>query len=281
MDTQTLKTTQSNDGTRIAYDQQGNGPVVILVAAALSTRAETTQLAGLLAERFTVINYDRRGRGNSGDNLTGGGSTSVQREVEDIAALINAASGAAAGGKAALFGHSSGAVLALEAANRLPDKVTKLALFEPPFVIDSSRPPVPADFASHMQGLVSAGRRGDAVAYFMTKGVGVPEEFLGEMKNSPMWPEMEALAHTLPYDGAIMAGLQQGNPLPAARWSAVTAPALVMAGGNSPEFMHNGAQALAALLPKAQYRKLDGLDHGAAVMAPDALAPVLVEFLKG
>ena len=275
MTTNVFQKVTSQDGTIIAYDRLGQGPVLRLVAAALSTREEVAPLAGLLAEQFTVINYDRRGRGDSTNAYSGSaGSGSVQREVEDIAALIEAA-----GGRASLFGSSSGAVLALEAANRLAGRVEKLALFEPPFIVDDSRPPVPADYTARVAGLATAGKRGEAVEFFMGEAVGIPAEFLAEMKQSPMWPAMEALAHTLAYDGAVMGETQRGKPLHAGQWPGVTASTLVMAGGESPDWLRNAGQSLANTLPNAQYRELAGLDHSAAVMAPDALAPVLVEYL--
>jgi pimeloyl-ACP methyl ester carboxylesterase len=267
-----MRTVRSSDGTTIAFDQSGKGPVVILVAAALSDRSGTTQLAALLVPHFTVINYDRRGRGESGDTKP----YTVEREVEDLEALIDEASGSAF-----VFGSSSGAVLALEATSKLPTRITKLAVYEPPFIVDDSRPPVPEDFATHAAELVSAGRRGDAVEFFMTRAVGVPAEFVAQMKEYPMWAAMEAMAHTLAYDGIIMGDTQSGKPLPTRRWASVTAPTLVMDGGASPAWLRNAAQALAGILPSAQHRTLKGQDHSVAVMAPEALVPVLEEFFKG
>ena len=260
----------SKDGTRIGFDRTGEGPVLVLVAGALSDRSSTTRLAALLSERSTVINYDRRGRGESTDTLP----YAVEREVEDIEALIDAA-----GGSASVFGHSSGAVLALEAAARLPAKVRKQVLFEPPFVVDDSRPRVPEDFVAHIDELIAAGKRGDAVAYFMTDAVGVPAEFVDGMKKSPMWAAMERTAHTLAYDGRLMGDTQAGKPLPAERWKTAKAPALVLSGGASEPWLHAAAEALAALLPDAEHRVLEGLDHAAAVMAAEKLVPVLAEFL--
>jgi pimeloyl-ACP methyl ester carboxylesterase len=259
----------SKDGTRIGFARSGAGPVLVLVGGALSDRSGLEPLAALLAEEFTVINYDRRGRGASGDTPP----YAIAREVEDIEALIDAA-----GGSASVFGHSSGAVLALEAANALPTKVAKLAMFEPPFVLDDSRPRVPADFVAHVTELVAAGKRGDAVAYFMEDGVGLPSGVVDQMRAMPMWPGLEALAHTLAYDGTLMGGTQAGQPLPTGRWTAVEAPALVMSGGASDAWLHTAAGAAAELLPRAEHRVLKGLDHSAAITAPQVLAPVLVEF---
>jgi pimeloyl-ACP methyl ester carboxylesterase len=266
-----MKKVTSKDGTPIAFDQSGEGEPVILVAGALGVRSHpmTTHLAELLAPHFTVLNYDRRGRGDSGDTAP----YAVQREVEDIEALIDEA-----GGSAFLYGISSGAVLALEAASRLPSKVKKLAMYEPPFFVDDSRAPLAKDYVRHLNDLVSSGRRGDAVEYFMTEAVGVPAEFLGQMRNQPMWPEMETVAHTLAYDGAIMGDNVSGNPLPAGQWASATSPTLVMDGGASPQWLRKAAQAIAEVLPNPQYRTLEGQTHG---VEGEALAPVLVEFFGG
>lgn len=261
----------SKDGTSIAYEQSGSGPAVILVNSALSSRADARRLAALLSEHLTVINYDRRGRGESGDTKP----YAVEREVEDIGALIDKA-----GASAFVFGHSSGAVLALEAANMLPDKIAKAALFEPPFVVDASRPPFPADFVARVTELVATGKRSEAVEYFMIQAIGVPAEIVAQMKQAPMWAGMEKLAHTLPYDGAVMGDTQSGRPLPTTRWTAVRAPTLIIDGENSDESLHNAARALGAILPGSKRRTLAGQDHSVVFTRPDALAPVLTDFFE-
>ncbi len=269
-----MRTVMSKDGTAIAFDQSGQGPALILVAGATATRVAEARLSAALAPHFTVFAYDRRGRGESGDTAP----YAVEREVEDLDALITEA-----GGSAFVFGHSSGAVLALEAARLLPTKITKLAVYEPPFIIDDSRPPAPQDYARHLMELVSSGRRGEAVAYFMTE-VGTPAEMIAQMQQSPMWPGLEQVAHTLAYDVTIMGDTQGGDPRPLGKWAAVTVPTLVMDGtvffgrGESHVFLRHGAQELANILPNAQRRILQGQDHG-----PDdnVLIPVLVEFFKG
>jgi pimeloyl-ACP methyl ester carboxylesterase len=257
----------SKDGTTIAYDQLGAGPPVILVAGALGVRKHpiVADLAQLLAAHFTVINYDRRGKGDSGDTPP----YAVAREIEDIAALIDAA-----GGSAALYGISSGANLALVAGNALPGKVTKLALYEPPVIVDDSRPPMPADYVQQINDFVATGRRGDAVALFM-RHVGVPDEFIPQMRAMPMWPQMEQAAHTLAYDGLIMGDTQSGKPLAPGQWPAATMPTLVIVGGDSPPFFHNGTRALTDQLPNAQHATLPGQTHEVSAAA---LAPVLTEF---
>lgn len=260
-----MQTVTSNDGTTIAFDRSGTGPAVILVGGALSERSAGIPLATRLAPHFTVFAYDRRGRGDSGDTQP----YAVEREIEDIAALIQQA-----GGSAFIFGMSSGAALALEAANR-GLAITKLALYEPPFIVDDARKPIPSDYVPHLGALARSGRRGDAVEYFMANAVEVPADMVAQMRQSPMWPAMEALAHTLAYDGAIMGDNMSGKPLSPGQWADVTIPTLVMDGGGSPVWMHNAAQAVAAILPNARRLTLEGQTHA---VNPDVLAPALKAF---
>ncbi|GHO97133.1 alpha/beta hydrolase [Reticulibacter mediterranei] len=261
-----MRTVISKDGTPIAFDQSGQGPALILVAGATATRLAEASVAAALAPAFTAFAYDRRGRGDSGDTAP----YAVEREVEDIKALIDEA-----GGSAFVFGHSSGAVLALEAARLLPSKIKKLALYEPPFIIDDSRPPVPANYVAHLIDLVSSNRRGEAVEYFMIEAVGVPAEMVAQMRQSPMWPGLEAVAHTIAYDGSIMGDTMRGNPAPLKKWASVTVPTLVMDGGISHPFMHSAAQTITNILPNAQRQTLAGQDHGPA---DDVLVPALKAF---
>lgn len=265
-----MNTVLSKDGTTIAYEQSGTGPVMVLVGAALADRAGTAKLARLLARHFTVINYDRRGRGKSTDTPP----YTVEREVEDLEALVDGA-----GGSASLFGSSSGAVLALEAASQLESKVESLFLYEPPFIIDDSHPHVPADLAEHVQELVASNRRSGAVRLFFTKGMGIPTVAVTLMRYlMPGWSNMAALAHTIPYDLACLSGTQQGKPLEASRWARAKVPTLVMAGGRSEAFFHTGARALVSLLPHAQYRRLPGAHHGSVLLAPKAITVAMEEF---
>ena len=259
----------SQDGTVIAFDRSGAGPAIIVVGAATTTRAGYAPLAVALAPRFTVYTYDRRGRGDSGDTAP----YAVAREVEDLEAVIDAA-----GGSAFVFGHSSGAVLALEAAQTLPAKIAKLAMYEPPFIVDDSRPLPPADYTQRLNALIAAGRRGDAFALFMTEAVGVPAAVVARMRNDPSWAASEAVAHTLAYDDAIMGDTVSGSPLPLRKWSSVMAPTLVIDGGASPASAHHGAHAIADVLPDAQRRTLEGQGHNAD---PEALAPALAAFFVG
>ena len=263
-----MSTVRSSDGTPIAYEKTGAGPPVVLVDGALCYRASgpSRGMAAALADRYTVFTYDRRGRGDSGDTQP----YSVDREVEDIQALV-----AAAGGSASVCGFSSGAVLALEAANRLPG-ITKLALYEPPFIIDDSRAPLPADYPDQLDDLIAADRRGDAVRLFMRQ-VGVPRVFVALMRLMPAWPKLKRVAHTLRYDAAVMGDTQDGTPLATERWTNVSAPTLAIVGGSSPTWMQQGMRSLADLLPTAEHATLPGQTH---MVKAKALGPVLAEFFE-
>jgi pimeloyl-ACP methyl ester carboxylesterase len=274
----------SKDGTSIAYDTYGSGQPLILVMGALGARstAMDNPLAKALEKHFAVIDYDRRGRGASTDTQP----YAVEREIEDIEALIDVV-----GGTAYVYGLSSGGVLALEAARALPNKITKLAMYEPPFIIDDSRPPLPVDYVEQLNKASAEGRRGDAVEIFMTRALLIPAEFVTMMRNAPMsetfgdsdgakppeWSDMEKVAHTLAYDGLILKDFAAGKPLPPKRWAAFTAPAAVIVGEKSEPFFHDGAKVLAADMPNLKYSILEGQDHA---VSPQALAPALVEFFQ-
>jgi len=255
-----INTVTSSDGTTIAFDRLGDGPPVILVCGGSTDRMANAGLAGQLSSDFTVLNYDRRGRGDSGDTPP----YAIEREVEDIDAVIGPA-----GGSAALYGTSSGAALALDAA-AAGLAVTKLAMWEPPYILDENARP-PADQVEQYERMIAEGRRGDAVEYFMGKVVGLPPEFIAGARQAPFWAATEAIAHTLAYDARIMGDYS----LPTELASSVTAPTLVIAGGASPPFLRESAEALADVLPKGETRTLEGQDHN---VAPEAIAPVLKEF---
>lgn len=266
-----MSTVTSKDGVVIGYERSGDGPALIMVSGAFAHRAMFAQgdaPSSGPATPFSLITYDRRGRGESGDNAP----YAVEREVDDLAALIEAA-----GGSAFVFGHSSGAGLALEAA-RQGLNIPKLAVYEPPFIIDDSRPPAPSDFVSHLNELIAANRRGDAVAYFMIDAVGTPAEVVAGMRETPMWPALEAVAHTLPYDGAVMGDTMRGNPDSLRRYASIGVPTLVLDGELSDAWIHNSARTLAGLLPHAQYQTVKGQDHS---IAPDILMPILEAFFLG
>ncbi len=261
-----MKKILSRDGTPIAFDRCGEGPAVIVVDGALCYRASgpSGPLAELLSKNFTVYTYDRRGRGDSGNTAP----YSVEREVEDIGALIQEA-----GGSAHVYGMSSGAALALEAACQ-GLSIHKLALFEAPFIVDNTRAPLPDDYLPRLNQLVGAGKRGAAVRMFM-KLVGVPGFFIAMMRLMPVWSKLVAVAHTLPYDISIVQDYQKGKPLPENRWKGIEAPTLVVDGGKSPNWMRHSMEELAAILPTATHRRLAGQTH---MVKPEVLAPVLVDF---
>jgi pimeloyl-ACP methyl ester carboxylesterase len=263
-----MESVTSRDGTEIAFDRHGEGSPVVLVGGAFQHRdidPPTAQLASLLGERFSVYHYDRRGRGDSGDAE----AYSPEREIEDLEALIDLA-----GGPASVFGNSSGAVLALDAAAS-GLAIERLTLYEPPFIVDDSRPPVPEDYREQLVKLISAGRRDEAVGLFLTGPAEVPAEFVAQMRNAPIWPAFESVAHTLAYDAAFVEGTQGGWPLPAGRWDSVTMPTLVLDGGASPTWVRNAALAIAGLLPDARRSTLEGQTHE---VDPEVLAPVLKDF---
>ncbi len=254
----------SKDGTSIAFEKVGQGWPIIMVVGAFNDHTTAEPLAQLLAPQFTAYTYDRRGRGASGDTQP----YSVDREIEDIGALI-----AEAGGAAAVFGYSSGAVLSLRAAAMgLP--ITQLAVYEPPFLVDDTRPRLPADFAAHIAKLVAAGQRGDAVEFFQTQGVGIPPEMVAKFRKAPFWPALEAIAHTLVYDTTITGDLS----VPVEMLASVAVPTLAIDGGASPAWMRNGVKAAANALPNGQQRTLDGQVHD---IVPSVLAPVLRDFFAG
>lgn len=266
-----METVTSADGTAIAYTTNGSGPTLVLVNTSLDDHHGHDGIAAALAKTFTVVTYDRRGVGESGAGPDG--PYAVEREIDDLAAVIRAN-----GGSAALSAGSGGCGLVLDAASALGDLVTGLYLFEPPFIIDDSRPPAPSGWVEHVESLVADGDRSAAVEYFMTRLVGVPEEYIAPMKADPSWKAMEQNAHVLGHDGRILAGTQDGKPLPTDRWR-VDQPTVVAVGENSEPFFHAAAQALVAQLPNGRYESLPGLDHSAFWTAPDAVAASVVAAL--
>jgi len=264
----TAETVRSADGTTICFERRGQGPPLVLVDGALChrTMGPSSPLAAQLAQHFTVFTYDRRGRGKSDDMSP----YAIEREIEDLQTLINAA-----GGSAYLWGMSSGAALALETARECTG-VSKLALYEPPFIVDDSRPRIPADIVSQLTALVAADRRSDAVRLFL-RHMGAPVIAIALMRLLPLWAKLTKLAHTLPYDLSIVAPYQGGNPLPADRWDDVTIATFVMVGGKSPALFHRGAQALVNVLPKAAHRVVEGQTHN---VKAKSLASPLKEFFN-
>jgi pimeloyl-ACP methyl ester carboxylesterase len=264
-----METTKSADGTVIAYDRTGDGPPLIIALGALCDR-KTFVAPASLASRFTVVTYDRRGRGDSGDTPP----YSPDLEVADLAAVTSAVSSGKAGPGDApfVFGHSSGAALALRAAAQgVP--MTALVAYEAPYIIPGTRE-VAGDAPARITALVAAGRRADAVRFWMTDVVAAPPEVLPMMENSPMWAGLQALAHTLPYDLA----LTDGPGIPVDYLARITVPVLVLGGANSPDWFRRTVEATAGAIPGARLVMLDGQDHGAP---PEVLAPVLTDFYLG
>jgi pimeloyl-ACP methyl ester carboxylesterase len=261
----------SKDGTPIAYERSGGGPAVILVGGAFVDRQENAPLAAELAARFTVYNYDRRGRGDSGDTLP----YALERELEDLDALV-----AVAGGSAHLYGVSSGGALVLEAA-AAGTAADRLAVYEVPYNMADDGRQRHQEYVEQLEGFLAEGRRGDAAALFM-RLAGASEEMVADAKASPMWPGLEAIAPTLAYDAACMGD----NQPPAARFAKITQPTLVATGGGSPDsfvagggdFFAKAADAIAASIPHAERLTLAGQTH---MVDPKALAPVLERFFTG
>ncbi len=260
-----LERVTSADGTSIAYETTGRGPPLLLVGGAFCDRSAPTSgtpLAALLAHRFTVWSYDRRGRGDSEDTAP----YSVEREVEDLSALITAA-----GGSAFVFGNSSGGHLALEAAAQgLP--ITKLVLYEPPVILDAGRLKSFEALAKQLEEAAAAGRRSEAVELYFTQVMQMPAPAVAQLRKSPMWAGLERLAHTLSYDLRVtLRGAARCVRMPAIR-----AETLIMDGGASPLWMREAIQALARAIPGARHRTLEGQTHA---VAPTVLAREVEEFL--
>ena len=256
----------SRDGTAIAFDRIGQGPPVIFVVGAFNDRSTGAALAAALATRFTIYCYDRRGRGDSGDTAP----YAVEREVEDLGALI-----ARAGGSASVLGFSSGAALALTAAARgLP--IARLALYDLPLFADGPQgrarrdAAATADHAAALSALVTSGRRGEAVEYFQACVVGLPEPVVAQLRRAPFRPALEEMAHTLVYEVAVTGD----GRLPLDLVGAVRVPTLAIAGAASFPFMRETAEALAGALPDGEALILDGATHD---LTP-ALEPVLERF---
>jgi len=264
-----METVTSKDGTRIACEGLGSGPPLVLVDGALCCRGfgPMAPLAKRLATRFTVVHYDRRGRGDSGDTPP----YAVEREIEDLAAIVDGL-----GGSAFVYGTSSGAALAMRAVSR-GVRARKLALFEPPWAMDASASPLLPTYRARIDALLAEGRRGDAVALFM-RVVGVPGFGVFMMKLMPnVWPKLKGVAHTLPYDFAQL-GDVPGQPLPRAlveELNAVKAPTLALLGGKSPDWMRRAVETAASAIPGAKLVTIPGQNHA---ISAKAIAPVLAGF---
>jgi pimeloyl-ACP methyl ester carboxylesterase len=255
-----MSTVRSADGTSIAFDRLGDGQPLILMVGALCDRSTPRPLAELLAGDFAVFTYDRRGRGDSGDTQP----YAVEREIEDLDALISEA-----GDAPFVYGHSSGAVLALEAAARR-QPIGRLAVYEPPFIVDNTRGR-PDKLHERVSALIASGRRAEAVKLFFTEGPQMPADAIAALEAGPGWPAMEAMAHTLPHDLAILGD----QIMPRERLANIEVPTLALSGGAGPEWSRNTVDAVAAAIPGAHRASLEGQTHG---VAHDVIAPVLAQF---
>ncbi|MFF8638343.1 alpha/beta fold hydrolase [Streptomyces pilosus] len=257
------KNISSRDGTLLAYESAGRGTPIVLVSGAMSTGATLAPLAAPLSERFRVVVYDRRGRGASGDTAP----YAVEREVEDLAALIDAV-----GGEAALYGVSSGGALALRAAaSGLP--VRHVAVYETPFAMSAEDLAERARYTEELTAALAEGRRGEAVELFL-RLTGLGEAVIEGARQSPMWAAMESMAPSLAHDDAVMGD----GGVPRELLSGIGVPVLSIAGEASPAWMREAARAIAESVPRGTHRALGGQTH---MVEPDVLAPVLADFFKG
>ena len=258
----------SKDGTLIAFDKFGKGPALILVDGAITMRSSPSKpiLCKLLEPYFTVYNYDRRGRGDSGDTYP----YSVKREIEDIEAIVDLS-----GGTACLYGHSSGGALALEAALELDSKIKKLAIYEVPYNDDKKDQPAWKEYLRVLGKALSEGRKGDAVALFL-KFLGAPVDRIEGMMHSPVWTAFEGLAPTLAYDHIIL--LSDDLSIPGNKVHKIKIPSLIMSGNAGFPFMKETALTLSQIIPNAKLLIFKDQQHN---LSPDVLAPALIEFFEG
>jgi pimeloyl-ACP methyl ester carboxylesterase len=252
-----VDTALSADGTTIAYERRGDGPVLILIGGALNNRHSADALVPRLAEKFSVVAFDRRGRGDSTDTPP----YAPAREVEDLKTLIDAV-----GGSAMVFGHSSGAVLALEAAAD-GAAITRLAVNEPPYLTGNAE--TERSSVREIEAALDAGDRGTAVEIFI-RGTGAP--FDPAVKTQPWFAGLEAVAHTLPYDLALVGD----SSVPVDLLAKITAPTLGLYGGASPDWAGAAIRAVVGAIPGATQKVLEGQTHATD---PAVLAPVLIDFL--
>jgi len=272
MDTH-LDTLTTSDGTRITLERAGDGPAVVLIGGAFNDRSTVAGLAATLANRFSTITYDRRGRGASNDASGFDAGSSRAREIDDLAAVI-----AHVGGRASVFGHSSGAVLALETAAARPEAgVERLVVYEPTFVPDGTRPRPAADLLDQIERLMHEGQRDDAVARFQVEAVGLPREMVEGMRAAPFWGFLVAQAGSLPYDIALFDPCME---VPVERLRSVRVPTLAIAGSQTFDWIKASTQAVADAVPDARYLELEGQDHG-VLNQPEALRLVLEDEFLG
>lgn len=260
------QTVRSADGSTIAYQTTGDGPPIILIGGAFNDRSTVAALAAALAPHLTAISYDRRGRGDSTDNAAKGEYV-IEREIEDLAALIHAL-----GGNVDLFGHSSGGLLALEAVTHdLP--IGKVAVYEPSYISDTTQPRPPADLLDRLKALIADDDRDAAAALFLEEQAGVPAPMINEMRAGQAWGYFTNLAHTLPYDVA----LSSSHHLPTSRLATIDIPVLAINGDKTTQWLQAATETIATLIPRAQHTVLANHDH-AVLHNPEALRPLLTGF---
>ena len=253
----------SADGTRIAFETGGSGPALVVVNGALSDRRSVAPLRTYLEPHFTVVGYDRRGRGDSGDTAP----YAPEREIEDLAAVIEAA-----GAPAFVYGHSSGAILALRsAAGGVP--MRRLAVNEPPFILHDTRPLPAPEVTAQLEALLASGNREGALRRFLLEQVGLPQAAVEQLSSSPAWPRMIALAHTVAYDSRV-AGTAEFSP---SAFASLSVPTLVLHGTTNFPWIIATARKLAETLPNAEIAQLEGQPHSPA---PEVLAPYLIRFFS-
>ena len=273
-----METVHSADGTAIAFERYlpdgESAGTVILIGGAFSYRGfpKMVAIATALADRgYPVIDYDRRGRGESADTP---GVYDAENEIDDLAALVDAT-----GGRVSVLGWSSGAVLALRAAasGRVAG-IERVVAFEPPFVVDREHHVPPDGLGEELHRLVAADRRSETVRFYMTRAMGIPSAIVTAMRLLPFWSKLKATASSTPHDWAIMERFMRGEPLDAADWAGVRVPTLVLAGGKSEPLLRTAARAAAEVLPDARHVEVPKLSHNPDVKL---LVPAVAEFLGG
>lgn len=263
----------SRDGTLVAYERTGRGPGLVLTDGALASRSAfptAPGLASLIADRLTVVGYDRRGRGRSGPGNPAPAGGDVDGEIADLNGVLDTVDP-----PSAVCEFSSGAVLALRAA-AAGSAIDRLVLYEPPFVVSDDRSPLAADYSDRLAVHLAGDRPDDAVAAFLTETVGVPAAHVESMWTAPHWAPMVDQAASLPYDAALMGLTMSGDPAELDVFALIDIPALVLYGEHSPAWLQAGAKRLADVLPAAELVEVSGEDH---LVTANALAPLLRAFL--
>jgi len=259
----------SKDGTIIAYSKTGKGEPLVLIDGAFCHRkfGANVNLPNYLSDHFTVYTYDRRGRGESGNTLP----YSVEREFEDLQAVINEA-----GKNAFVYGISSGAALALEAANA-GVSISRMAIFEAPYMVDNSRPLLPDNYLEQISKHINDKEPGKAIQYFLRTGIGMPAFIVWMMQLMPAWKQMKQIAYTLVYDILLLKDNARGKPFAKESWQRIKIPVLVMSGSKSAAWSQNSMRQLSDSLPNAKHVDLVGQSH---LVNNQKLAPHLIKFFS-